>query len=107
MSRYSDNYDQAAMLYRTARNDAIEANELVGSAAVDVAEQILDTGTADATVLAVYKKAKELAAQKSAVMHDAWGVYDQSYRIWTGQEKVMPPAGATAEGDETKHSNGK
>lgn len=107
MSRYSDNCDQAAMSYRTARFDSIEANELVGSAAVDIAEQVLESGTADATVLAVYRKAKELAAQKSAVMHEARGVYDRAYRIWTGRETEMPPAGATAEGNETKHSNGK
>ncbi|MCS3494099.1 hypothetical protein M2368_003127 [Arthrobacter sp. JUb119] len=107
MSRYSDNCDRASESYRAARNDAIEANELVGSAAVDIAEQVLKTGSADTAVLDVYEKAKELAGQKSKAAREAWEVYDRAYRVWTGQEKEMPSAGATAEGDETKHSNGK
>lgn len=107
MSRCRDNYDQASKAYHDARFDAMDAKVLVGSSAVDIAEQFLETGTADATVLAVYKKAKELAEQKIAEAKEAWEVYDRAYRIMTGQEKEVPPAGATAEGDETKHSNGK
>jgi len=102
MSRLSDNYDQASKAYRDARFEAMEAKELVGSAAVDIAEQFLATGTADATVLAVYQKAKELAEQKVTEAKEAWAVYDRAYRIMIGQEKERPSAVAATEGDETK-----
>jgi len=105
MSRYRDNYDQASKAYHDARFDAMDAKVLVGSAAVDIAEQFLETGTADATVLGVYKKAKELAEQKLAEAKEAWEVYDRAYRIMTGQEMKMPPAVAAAEGNETKNSH--
>ena len=102
MSRYSDNFDQASKAYDDARFGAMDAKELVGSAAVDIAEQCLETGTADATVLAVYKKAKGLAVEKIAEAKEAWEVYDRAYRIMTGRVKEMPPAVAAAEGEETK-----
>ena len=102
MSRYSDDYAQADKAYRAARFDAMDAKVLVGSAAVDIAEQFLETGSADATVIAVYKKAKELAEQKVTEAKEAWEVYGRAYRIMTGQEKEKPPAVAAAEGEETK-----
>ncbi|QDY64853.1 hypothetical protein FQA45_00180 [Glutamicibacter halophytocola] len=102
MSKLGDNYDRASEAYREARFEAMDAKVLVGSAAVDIAEQFLETGTADVTVQAVYKKAKELAERKADKATEAWEVYDRAYRILTGQEKEMPPAGATAEGDETR-----
>lgn len=103
MSTYRDSYDQASKAYDDARFGAMDAKALVGSAAVDIAEQGLETGTADATVLAVYEKAKVLAGQKIAEAKEAWAVYDRAYRIWTGQEKEKPPAVAAAEGEETKN----
>ncbi|KWR73304.1 hypothetical protein RN04_03420 [Arthrobacter sp. W1] len=102
MSRFWAESDRALRDYRNARFEAIEAKRLVDSAAVDIAEQVMETGAAAPDALAVYKKAKELAEQKSAVMEKVWEIYDRAYQIMTGQEKEKPPAGATAEGIENR-----
>jgi len=99
MSQLWDDYGVALKAYRHAQSDAIEAKALIGSAAEDIAEQFLETGTADATVLAVYRKAKELAEQKAALAQEAWVIYDRAYRVLNGQQEEEPPAVRTAEGD--------
>lgn len=102
MSELSAECDQKHKAYTDARSTAKDANAIVGSVAVDVAEQVLKNGTADTTILDLYEKAKELAGKKADLAKEAWEAYIQAYQTMTGQEKEVPPAGATAEGDETK-----
>lgn len=103
MSRNSEECDQAYEALRAAGVAFYDARQLVSSAAVDIAERVLTYGTSDPTELAVYKKAKELAEQKETAAVDAREEYARAYRIMAGQEKEVPPAGATTEGDETKN----
>ena len=102
MSELSAECDQKHKAYTDARSTAKEAKAIVASVAVDVAEQVLKNGIADTTILDLYVKAKELAGQKVDLAKEAWEAYIRAYDVMAGQEMKKPPAGATAEGDETK-----
>ncbi|WP_345473703.1 hypothetical protein QMQ05_05635 [Glutamicibacter ectropisis] len=99
MSRNREEHDQAYGALRAAGVDFYDARQLVGSAAVDIAEQVVTSGTVDQTAIDVYRKAKELAEQKEAAAAEAREYYARAYRIMIEQEKEVPPAGASAEGE--------
>ena len=103
MSRYREECDQAYKALRAAGLDFYDARQLVGSAAVDIAEQVVTSGTVDQTAIGVYRKAKELAEQKEAAAAEAREDYARACRIMIEQEMEKPPAVAAAEGGEIKH----
>lgn len=109
--------DQARVAVATARHNAADARGVADLAARDVADRLLRDNRYDPLDLAVYKAAKAKADEAQIVFVQASADYGRAFNEWQSStilggailrmadaaENEKPPAGATAEGDETKN----
>lgn len=108
--------DQARGVVAKARRNAADARGVADLAARDVADRLVRDNRYDPLDLVVYKAAKEKADEAQIAFAQASAAYGLAFQEWEesvslggetirteeAAENEKPPAGATAEGDETK-----